>query len=204
MKHMRMCTKLSLIAAVSMLVQTAAVFAQHEGDVRIGVDDTGKLAVEFDSLYELPMLDTPLLHGWGVDEPGFMSIETDDPNDGLFVLDPDANIEVEFVSADDALNMWTPPFFVEILDTPGERWALGGSSFDMHPFWQIDSDDPNFDPFQTEWDITLKVVDTRAGLGLAHADSDPFTVRFTPVPEPATLSLLAVAGVGLLRRRVLA
>lgn len=200
MKQVRMFLTLPAVVGLCVLGSAAAAFG-HEGDVEVGVDMTGKLTVGFEDPFDLPVLEPALLHGWGIDEPGFASVEEDEPDEGLYVLDPDANVAVEFVSADDAFNMWVPPFFSEILDTPGERWALGGSDFDIHPYWQIDSDDPDFDPLQTAWSITLKLVDTRDGLGVAHADSDPFTLRFVPTPEPATLALLAIGGAGALLRR---
>jgi hypothetical protein len=198
-----MIATLLAVAGSGLFVPTASAGGEVHLDVEVGVDSTGKLKVEFADPYELPLLGGGLLAGWGSDDPGFANLEADEPAEDLFVLDPDANIEVEFVSVDDAFNMWIPPFFGEILDTPGERWDLGGSVFDIHPFWHIDSDDPGFNPLQTEWEITLKLVDTRPELGVAHADSDPFTLRFNPVPEPATVALLSLAGMGLLRRRVL-
>lgn len=204
MKQFPLMGALLVAGGLGVFAQIASAGERVHVDIEVGVDGAGKLKVEFADAYELPLLDSPILNGWGSDDPGFGNLEADEPDEDLFVLDPDANIEVEFVSGDDALNMWIPPFFGEILDTPGERWDLGGSVFDVHPFWHIDSDDPAFDPFQTEWEITLKLVDTRAGLGLAHADSDPFTIRFQPVPEPASVALVSIAAALAMRRRVLA
>jgi hypothetical protein len=197
--NMRSVSVLAVAVCGGVLGVVAQTAAAHEGDIVVGVSGAGQLRVEFDQdePFGLPPVST-LLHGWAVDDPGFMSLEADEPAEDSYVLDPAADIAIELVAVDDAFNMWTPPFFVQKLDVTGEQWNLGQPDFDTHPFWHIDSDSLEFDPLQTEWQITLRVVDTREA---AHLPSEDFTLSFVPVPEPGTMAVLGLGAVSVAMRR---
>lgn len=169
-----------------------------EGDINIGVTSGGQILVEWGGAdVELPELSGPLF-GYGLDEPGFFTIEADEPGKDLFVLGDGANIVLEVLSLDAALQGWRPGF-AGTFENPGDTWNIGLSPFDTHPFWHIDSTDPNFvsPPGQTEWSATFRLLDIGS---TGYAPSEPITVTFTP--EPGTLGLLALGAVAVIRRRM--
>lgn len=175
---------------------STAAAGLKDGDVNIGVDlALGKLAVEFSGqTVELPELGGPLV-GFGLDEPGILTIEN--AVAGLVPPAPGANIVLEVISFDAALKGWTPGFST-IFGNPGDLWDLGGVPAHEHPFWHIDSTEAGYvaPPGQTEWHATFRILDTGA---TGYLPSDPVTVTFTP--EPTSLALLAFGG-GLAMRSV--
>lgn len=184
------------IAALATLSASAAAQHDHEGDYVVGVNGSGVLVVEgdFDEAMYLPPF-SGSVNGWLGDEPGFLSLDEDEPDEDLFVPGGGADIYFELVSADPACKVYDP--FFELL-SPGERFGLGGSAFDEHPFWHIDSDDPAFDPAQTEWSVAWRLVD----LGTTdYAPSALYTSTFTNVPGPAWTGLAAAVGAAASRRR---
>lgn len=171
----------------------------HEGDFVVGRSDTGQILVEFDANepYELPPV-SGLLNGWALDDPGFMSLAEDEPDEGIFTLEPGASIALEVVAIDAALSAWTPGF-ADRLDAAGETWTIGGDEFDEHPTWHIDLDDPSFDPGQTSWSVTFRLLDQGA---TGYTASDDIAVSFVAVPEPGALALMVLGSVAAgLRRR---
>jgi len=166
----------------------------HEDDIEVGVNALGQIVLILDEeSIELPPI-SGLLNGFGVDDPGFLSIDAPEPKHGAFPLDPAAIIALEVVSFAPAFKGWTPGF-ASVFRLPGDQWVIGSAPFDEHPFWHIDSDDPAFDPNQSAWDATFRLVDLREGS--AHLPSDPLTITFTPEPSAAA----AIAGIGLLMLR---
>lgn len=191
---------LVMMATVLAPLPTALAGDGHghkDGDINIGVTSGGQIVVEWSGkIVALPELAGPLF-GFGLDEPGFFSIEEDEPDEDIFVLGAGANIVLEVLSFDDALQGWRPGFS-GVFDDFGETWNIGGVPFDTHPFWHINATDPLFvaPPGQTEWNATFRLLDTGS---TGYAPSDPVTVTFTP--EPTTLSLLALGALTLARRR---
>lgn len=187
-----------LVCAI-LSVFPAAVFADpaHEGDIIVGVSATGQLVIEFDDDEQvaLPAV-SGLLFGFLGDEPGFLSIDKDEPDEDIFTLGAGANIVLEVIAFDDALKAWRPGF-AGFLANPGDLWNIGAAPFDAHPFWHIDSTDAGFvaPPGQTKWSATFRLLDTGS---TGYAPSDPITVTFTP--EPGSLGLFAVGAIALLRR----
>jgi hypothetical protein len=162
----------------------------HEEDVVVGRTGSGQLAAEVPSAeaIELPPVHG-LLNGWAAIEPGMRSLESDEPKEDFFVLGAGATVALELVSIDPALKVWSPGF-VSVLSAPGNSFILGGSEFDTHPTYHIDSMDPGFDPGVNQFSATFRLFD----LGpTGYAPSEPFPLTFTPIPEPAT-SLLFILG----------
>lgn len=191
------------ITAFSLLIASTPAFAggghdHTDADLVVGRTDAGQLAVEFNfsELIELPEISGGLLSGWGVDDPGFFNLATDEPAENFHTLAPGANIRFEVVSFDGAFRGWTQGF-AGTFDDPGEYFPLGNPDFDEHPFWQIDSSDGGFDPLQTQWQATGRLVDVGS---TGYAASEPFTLTFIPVPEPSPLAVLVFAGAGILIR----
>lgn len=174
--------------------------AQHDhgGDYIVAVDASGALAIEgdFDEPRELPAFNQNGINGWFGDDPGFTHLDEDEPDEGLFMLGNGADIYFELVSLDPAVKVYTPLFDPM---TPGDSFALGGSSFDEHPFWHIDADDGAFDPNQSVWNVSWRVIDLGS---TGYAESDVFTTQLTNIPAPGVLALAGGLGVlGMARRR---
>lgn len=192
----------SVIALTFFIAANAAVAGDphgHDEDVVVGITGASQLAVEFDpsEILDLPEILLGPLSGWGIDDPGFLSLEADEPVEDFFVLGAGADIRYEVVSFDAALKGHTQGF-ASIFDDAGEFFELGSPDFDEHPFWQIDSADPGFDPGQATWQATGRLVDVGT---TGYAPSDPFTLTFRPVPEPGSLALLATGLAVHVRRR---
>jgi len=186
------------LTAAALMVASPVYGGVKEGDVNIGVTAGGQLrGIYFGGPVELPEINGPLF-GWGDIDPGFFTIENPIPSEGLFVPEEGANIVLEVIAFDAALKGWTPGF-ASIFDDPAEMWNIGAVPFDEHAFWHIDSNDPGFvpPPTQTEWNATFRLLDTGS---TGYLPSDPVTLTFTPVPEPASLVLLALGGVLIARR----
>ena len=121
----------------------------HADDAVIGftvcVDAGNRLGFEFDpgEAFELPEVDG-ILVAWVGDEPGFNTLQEDEPDEGFFVLAAGANVVLEIVSISPGFNAH-PPGFADVLDVPGGTWDLGAAPFDTHPEWHIDPADPGFD-----------------------------------------------------------
>jgi hypothetical protein len=167
-----------------------------DGDVNIGVSGSGQLVAAWNGeVVDLPEIGGPLF-GFGLDEPGFFTIDADQPNEDIFLLEAGHHIVLEVIALDDALKGWTPGF-ASVFDDPGETWDIGAGPFDEHPFWHIDSTDGGFvaPPGQTEWNATFRLLDTGT---TGYAPSDPVIVTFAP--EPGTLSLILLGGVMICRR----
>ena len=131
----------------------------HAGDLEVGKDGSGAIAVEgdLDEAFELPPVDGPLLFGCALDDPGFLSIEEDEPAEDLFAIPAGTEILFELVAIDPGLLIYSPGF-ADTLDTPGQSFSLGTVPFDTHPTWHIDSTDPAWNPNGT-YSVTFRLVD---------------------------------------------
>lgn len=194
---------ISLILGILGLLGTVASHTlagphEHGEDVVVGRTSSGQLATEVPvpGPHELPPI-SGLLNGWAADEPGLMNLAVDEPDEGFFVLGSGAIISLELVSIDPALKIWSPGFNAA-LTAPGQSFILGGSEFDTHGTFHIDATDPNFDPNQNLYVATLRLVDTGT---TGYSPSAPFSLSFTPVPEPATSLMLLMSSIGLIARR---
>ncbi len=170
----------------------------HEGDFIVGRTGSGQLAVEFDSdkAFELPEVAFIPSDGFGLDDPGFMALDTDEPGEDFFTLAGSAEITVELVSRDADLQVLDDTVFTTLLANPSDQWALPlGNSFDVHPFWFVD--DPDFSELGQTNSFSFKLVD----LGGTYTDSPTYTADFINVPEPHSLALVLVGAAALIRRR---
>lgn len=163
---------------------------EHEEDTLIGRTSNGQLGVVVNSpgLNELFPV-SGLLRGWAGDEPGFTATDAFVPTEDLFPLGAGALVRLELVSIDPALKVWSPGF-TALLDAPGESFLLGGAAFDTHATFHVDSSDPAFESGAIAYSATFRAFDAGE---TGYSASDPFTLQFTPVPEPATALTLAAS-----------
>ncbi len=185
------CLILFLILNLPTIIQQA--HGQHAGDFVVG-QSSGALAIDgdFDEIFHLdPTGGNPFFSGFIGSEPGFDHLRVDNPAENFFVLPGGANIHLELVSIDYGLIIFSLAQGI-FIDEPGESMPLGSANLHIHPTYNISTDLlPNYN--NEVLSATFKLVDTGSGLN----DSEEYTMRF--VPEPATLSLLGLGGLTLLR-----
>lgn len=196
--------KLITIAIVSLAFGPAAL--SHEGDFEVGIDPAlNKIKVEFD--FDLPVIlppsEFPLLNGFALDDPGFVSLEADEAIPGVFEpLAPGRTIAMRVLSSNvPAMKVWDELGPGEDgFQIIGDRlWTIGSAFFDDHPVWHLDSSDPSYVPNGGPWTVTFELLELTPGNVAGYSPSDPVTVTF--IPEPAAVSLLALGGLVALRRR---
>ncbi len=185
----------SVLTIAGLAFATAA--DPHDGDFIVGVNGLGKLMIEadLDEAFYLPPFNAGGIVGWFGDDPGFVSLDEDEPGEDFYTLKTGADVWFVLVAVDPAFRVYDPFFN---LMSPGDSFWLGGHEFDVHPFWHIDSDDASFDPTQTEWHATFRLMDLGS---TGYGTSDDYRVAFTNIPSSGAGALLALAGVGALRRR---
>lgn len=194
---------LVMVAIVGSAASGALAQHDHEGDVTIGRNAAGQLMLEFEQPDEpLGRLDIPAFSGWFSDEPGFRSLEDDEPDEDLFTLDPGSFIRVEILGIGSGGFAVLPPDFDVVADDfggskllPGAVFDLGAPDFDNHPFWVVS--DADWDGATMSFDFAFRVVD---GNGV-HGASPSYTSTFF-IPAPGALGV-AAAGlmIGSRRRR---
>ncbi len=187
--------RISLTAALLFCLAGTAMAQHHHhhGDFIIGRDAGDKLVLDFDTDDHLHLepITSPPLAGWSAAEPGFDDLGADEPGEGIFTLNTAvADIVVNFTSVPDAFKIW-------------DGLSLVGSSYDLptpdphkHLTWHVDSNDPNFNPAVLDYPLSFYFSDTSG----TYSDSDVYTVTFE-IPEPATMAMLGISGIALLRRR---
>lgn len=186
----------SAFALVSCLFG-AHVMAQHEGDIDVARTQGNKLVIgDWNPATDFILLNpvsNPILQifGFAAGDPGFdylRSFEEVPPN--LLALQSGAEIWVEVVALHPAFRV-IGPGGTPILDQPGERVLLGGATLHEHLTWHANSQDPDFNPAETEWTATFKLVDEGT---TAYSDSDPIILRFvSELPAVPTASQWGLA-----------
>ena len=196
--HMSSWRSRFVLSLVGLFALSAAAKGQiKDDDFNIGIDsDTNQLSIIWNGeIIELPPIEDGPLSGWGIDDPGFITLE--EPFESFLPPETGANIVLEVLSFDSALKAWEPGFGA-VFHSPGDLWDIGPVPAHEHPFWHIDSADSGYVPGQTEWDATFRILDTGS---TGYAPSEPVTVTFV-IPEPSTGAfMLLAAGCGLKRSR---
>jgi hypothetical protein len=130
------------VSCAAVAAMACACSAQHEhDDLVVGVTGGGVLSVEgdFDEAHYLPPFSDGGINGWFSDDPGFESLEEDEPDEDFYMLESGADVYFELIAVDPAFKMYDPSFTLLVA---GDTFAFGGHEFHEHPFWHIDSDDP--------------------------------------------------------------
>ncbi len=176
----------TICVAILGIGQTAR--AQHAGDVIVGRSAAGQLRVSApgsggyipdQNIKVLPPVSSPpgLFNGWSDNNPGFDRLTTSDPGNDFLTLQSGCQVRIEVVQVDIAFQAISAS--LAVIDDPGERLLLGGSTLHTHLTWLVNSDHPMFDPQKVLWRATFKLVDTGS---TGYAPSDPFTFYFATTP----------------------
>src|SRR5262245_28175345 len=120
------CAHAILIAFSCALLSSTSAWAHGLG---IGRTAEGQLhaIVEVPMPCPLPPSPFPGIDGFADAEPGIASLEIDEPDEGLFQLDPDCFVQFELVATDPGLQIVTSHVWV-----PGETIDFGPPFFDFH------------------------------------------------------------------------
>jgi hypothetical protein len=165
---------------IFLLISVAACISSQgaEKEILVGRTAAGqlKIRIEFDVL-GLPVSPFPGISGYATGEVGFHSTILDEPTNDFFQLSPAADFRFILQHKDPGIEVWNDHGSGYM--TNGESFYVGPPVFDTHPVWNIVSGTPG-----NTYSITLFVRD----LNGVYPDSDPFTLRFTPV-APAVLSI---------------
>lgn len=193
------------IAIITLLVSGAAAFAQphgHGDDFIIGRTGVSpfQIMIEADPDVMSGEEHVPLPLGEGayeglfaINDPGWIGLEEDEPDEDFYMLQTGHQVSLKRISFDDGFSMFDATAG-QILENNNDTYLFPLTTEGMiHSHLIFAGDGPE----GTVWQATFQLVDP-SGL---HAASAPFTVSFEAVPEPATLALLALGSLALLRRR---
>jgi hypothetical protein len=174
-----------LLAAITLgaLLAAQVASAQHAGDVIIGINSNGQLAINPtgfvpDQNYVSLPVGGVFFPGWADSSPGFDHLVTAQPQNDIYPMQSGASIDLEVVGVDPAFQvvvLGNPPLF---LDEPGESTFLGDHTLHEHITFHINADSPDYDPDQCVWHATFRIYDNGS---TAYADSQPFTFHFTNI-----------------------
>lgn len=190
------------IAALS-LYSVPAAYAQHEheGDFVVGRSAAGQLKVEapiepgHDHVHVLlePVSPGSLYTGFTADYPGFDHLHIDEPAEDFYSLASGASISLEVLAIDSGLVIRRASDGLLLADSVGDTVYIGDD--ELHTHFVFHAASANMGDM---FDLQFKLLD--AGT-TAYTESSPIELHLEAVPEPASLSLLAMGGVALLRRR---
>ncbi len=164
-----------VLTGLLMLVPVA--FAQHEGDVWVGVSGADQLKRGgFDDFVNIVKLE-PTDGGFLGNNPGFDHIVNPNVDDDLFPLESGVQVRLELVAADPAISGIQVGTFLR-LENPGDSVLLrpSGPVLHEHLLWFIDSESPGFDPQRKIWRATFMLTDTGS---TQYATSESFSIMFT-------------------------
>jgi len=133
--------------------------------------------------------------GFAEAEPGFEAVEVDEPGE-IDAIDTSIahQISLERVSFSAGFEMYEPPFS-QILSADGMQYQFIQEATESG--FHNDLIFANFGNLGDTFSATYRLVDPSNTYGA----SDPFTLNFVNVPEPATAALLLMGAVAVVRRR---
>ena len=133
--------------------------------------------------------------GFAESEPGWEAVEVDEPGeiDAIDITMPH-QISLQRVSFDSGFEMYEPPFS-PVLTSDGLSYPFIQEATESG--FHNDLIYANFGNLGDTFAATFQLVDPSGTYGA----SDPFTLNFVNVPEPATAALLLMGVVAVVRRR---
>ncbi len=175
---------------------------EHEGDIVVGstLDAGGNLAVEGpfeleDGEEHIHVLINPnlILGGFSASEPGFDHLHNDEPAESFYALEAGASISARILQISPGLVLRDPNTSSIIGDEVGDVFLIGDEElhthFIFHAFGASLGD---------EFGLEIELIDTGS---TGYGNSEPIHFHVEAVPEPASLALLALGGLALIRRR---
>jgi hypothetical protein len=150
-----------------------------------------------DILGGIEPIDLPLQVGGPLDglyagqEPGWASIEMDDPANGLFTLLPGHQVSLQRLGGSAGFLMYDTAFN-PILENTGDIYTFASDAQgNLHEDLFFAA------PAAGNYSLELRLIDL-AGL---HSPSAPVMLSFTALPEPTSAALLVLGALTLLHRR---
>ncbi len=174
--------RLSVVAGVLLLIPALShAHDPHGGDLWVAVSGEGQLKLSplgFDPDHAVVVLPAGSVWypGWSDDHPGFDVISADDPEHDCHTLSSGAVIWLEILDVDPAFIIWYG--FTPL--GPGNLQQLGSmpGGIHLHLNWNINDQQPDFDPLRVHWRATVRLVDTGS---TGYGDSEDFTMVFSNV-----------------------
>ncbi|MFZ4695213.1 MAG: PEP-CTERM sorting domain-containing protein [Verrucomicrobiia bacterium] len=191
-----------LFAAAALLLGLAAPRAPaqhtHAGDVLIGRDtNSAPWNFKVDSPSHSHTLTWQGGNLWSLDDPGFISLDADDPDEGHYLLPVNEITRLEMIDRSHSQSLWKIySGSSEVLTNNGAVYTIPWSSGVIHKHFSFELTAPQTD-FQDYW-FDLRLT------GPGGGSTDTFRLNFTTIPEPSSVALLALAAVAALlagRRR---
>jgi hypothetical protein len=189
------------IVVLSLSVPAAHAQHEHEGDIVVGRSTAGQLKFEapiepghthVHVLLE-PVSSGSLYTGFTADYPGFDHLHINEPAEDFYSLASGASIWLEVLTLDPGLVIRRASDGLLLADSVGDTAYIGNNELHTHFVFHAASANEG-DLF----DLEFKLIDDGS---TAYTDSGPIELHVEAVPEPASLSLLAMGGLALIRRR---
>jgi hypothetical protein len=166
---------------IAPLVCLSAASAQEQLFIARDIANQLRLDLSEPPIFDVPPSGDPALPGWVTDDPSLVTLPMSIPEQGLFTLDPGADLWLQLVSADPHLHILNPVSFQPL--QPGSQFHLGSPVFDAVLLWNISL--PTDEPLQA----TVRLFDAGPTGYLASPD---YTIGFTTVPGPGWVSTAPV------------
>ncbi|MBW7904501.1 MAG: hypothetical protein LC135_07775 [Phycisphaerae bacterium] len=159
-----------MVGLIGAAVLLSPVAALAHDEVHFAHDGAGRLAIDLHMQLPVLMPESPYpeFPGFVTVDLGMVALDVDEPDKGLFVLDPSSSIDITLVSIDPELGFWTGGGYLGL----NETHTLGHPYFHLHFVYHAS---PAAKPGH-EYQMTFVASDS-TGL---YQPSEPFTLVFMP------------------------
>lgn len=197
MKNKRVSLVFALLLVLN--VSSSMVFAHedHEAGLMIGRSGANQVKFELGHPGQTIRLEPTVFHDGWAGEFCVEALSVNESDEDMYKLGGESSIVLKVLDID-------PEFYVGLMsggplfNKAGDLISLGGENLHTHLLWYI-SNSVLGETWTGTRQVTLQLIDEGS---TNYLPSDAFTLTFTNVPEPVTLTLLTTAGlIGLSRRR---